>query len=150
MNEITSAGRVENLMSESLAQIVELFFNREGYSFRRKGSDFQFVASSGGRKWKMLILCEKQVLTCISVFPWQLSAPIHSNALWKIEEWNTEQREGCFLISRESSIVTYRLAVPILDAFCANDYIKHLLTLSAAVVGAYWENVFRLAKLKSD
>lgn len=131
-------------MGEWLAQATEDFLKRQGYLFQKNGTCFQFVATSEGRKWTMLLMCEMNVLTCFSTFPWRIKKPIRLEALLEIENWNFTLREGCFLINSTDMAVLFRIGIFVVDDFCADDLVQHALFLSAATVCSYWNRVFKL------
>lgn len=137
-------------MLPMLSRTVEEFLLREAFDYKKSGINFLLVMACNGRKWQTVLNCSEEILSCISVFPWPAAPESAAEIYRELNDWNLEQRAGCFVLNDKDHKISFQLGVPVLDPYSADEYIKRALTASASVLEFAWERVFRLAVKTKD
>lgn len=132
-------------MSVLIIEAVERFLTEQGYDFKKIGHTFRFIAVCRGCKWKIALICEETALICCSVFPWKIDRLKSDSIIKQLNDWNFRQCEGRFILKTEDGSVIFAVGMPILDAFSADDYIRHGLMVSTGTVLSYWQPLYKLA-----
>lgn len=134
-------------MDIPVTEALRAVLYKEHFAYQEKENTFIYIAAYGGHKWKTVIRYETpDILTIYSVYPFAINNHFMQNPALSLQQYNREQRVGCFITDANSARVIFRYGIPLIDPFSAPETIKYALFAAAAVTNAYWDRIFALAQ----